>query len=245
MKKRIRLARTTAADKDNALASAGVLSQADDREYSSRRPPPPPQPTAAPVKPIKEPKILDELNQHRDLTIALLSVGALRPALFILTKHPWLISRYPQIADIMLKHLEYSIDPVYQAFSPAKQDPDAAAVYNTAMKHPENTKSSKIKSTMIFPVPPPTSETEQAFFFPSWSERIPVCSSMEDLQSVVNPFLKIIGIHAYRSLPLYLKLCRIARHQFNAEVRKLPALLVNDWLNPYRPLKKQRNSGST
>lgn len=219
MRKRIRLAKTTAADKDNALASAPVLSQSDDRDFTSRRPPPSQTMQASvPVKPIKEPRILDELNQHRDLAIALLSVGALRPALFIITRHPWLTSRYPQLADIMLKHLEYSIDPVYRSLSPKTKDPDAAQVYNKPLRSAVDGKSQKTKLTMTFPVPPATGDTEQVFFFQQAMERIPVCQSADDLPFIVGPMMKIIGIHAYRHLPLFLKLGRIARDRYIDEV---------------------------
>ena len=62
MKKRIRTVKTTAADKDNALANAPVLSTVDDRDFSSRRPPPPTQTTTvAPITKIaREPKVIDD-----------------------------------------------------------------------------------------------------------------------------------------------------------------------------------------
>jgi THO complex subunit 2 len=221
MKKRIRLAKTTAADKENALASAPVLSQSDDRDFGSRRPPPPSQTTqaSAPVKPIKEPRVLEELNQHRDLAVALLSVGALRPALFLTTMHPWLVSRYPQLADILLKQLEYSIEPVYRSFSPKTKEPEAAQVYSKALKNADGGKLPKTKLTMTFPVPPASGDIQQVFFFQQWMERIPVSQTTEEMQLIVDPMLRIVGVHAYRCLPLFLKLCRIARHEYANEVR--------------------------
>lgn len=220
MKKRIRLAKTTAADKENALANAPVLSQSDDRDFGSRRPPPLQTTQAsAPAKPIKEPRVLDELNQHRDLAIALLSVGALRPALFLTTKHPWLVSRYPQLADILLKQLDYSIEPVYRNFSPKTKEPEAAQVYSKALKNADGGKLPKTKLTMTFPPPPASGEIQQVFFFQQWMERIPVSQTTEEMQLIVDPMLRIVGVHAYRYLPLFLKLCRVARHEYAGEVR--------------------------
>lgn len=209
MKKRIRTVKTTAADKDNALANAPVLPTDDDR-MPSRRPPPQPAPVAA-SKPIKEPRVITELNQHRDLAIALLSVGALRPALFILTKNLWLISRYPQIADIMLHHLEYSIDPVY-CVQESRKAGNAIPSKATEGSGPS------VRPTMIFPPPPATNTVQQVFFFPRWTERVPLCPSVDDFPFVVSPLLRIIGVHAYRHIPVFIKLCRIARIQYQPDV---------------------------
>ncbi|CAG7849120.1 THO complex subunit 2 [Serendipita indica DSM 11827] len=218
MKKRIRIVKTTAADKDNALANAGVLSNLDDRDYLSRRQPQVSNP--APVsttKAVKEVKVPEEITQHRDLAIALLSIGALRPAVAILTNHPWLTSRYPQIADILLKHLEYSIDPMYRSFSPATTHPEAAATYALPLNSINGGQNRKTKLTMTFPDPPPTPDTQQIFFYPRWTERVPLSTAQSDLEVFVEPMLRIIGVHAYRSIPLFVKLCRIAREQLKNE----------------------------
>jgi len=227
MKRRIRTVKTTAADKDNALANAPVLSTVDDRDFGSRRAPPPTQTTnvVPGTKVVKEHKINDELNQHRDLAVALLSVGALRPGLSLLTKHPWLSSRYPQLADIMLSHLELSIDPVYWSLSPAVKDPKLAATYAEPLKRPEKDKGPQIKFTMTFPVPPPTKDTQLLFFFPNFAERIPVCSSVDDFPQVVGPMLRIIGVHAHRHIPVFIKLCRIGRASRQEQVLH-PSLLL-------------------
>ncbi|KAG8791241.1 THO complex subunit 2, partial [Serendipita sp. 398] len=226
MKRRIRIAKTTAADKDNALANAPVLST-DDRDYPPRRAPAP-VPTVT-AKPIKEPKLPEEMNQHRDLTIALLSLGALRPALFILTKYPWLVSRYPQIADIMLRHLDHSIGPLYRSLPPIVADTEATeALYGPSLRSSPEGKQSKIRATLTFPVPPPTSDTQYTFFYSQWTERIPTCSTTEDVENFLEPFLKIIGIHTYRFPSLFIKLCRIARFQLQSEMgESTPGLWIN------------------
>jgi THO complex subunit 2 len=222
MKKRIRLARTTAADKDNALANAGVLSTLDDREFASRRPPIPSQVAIAPaantVKVYKESKVMEEINQYRDLALALLSVGAIRPALFILTREEWLISRYPQLADILLNHLEYAVMPIYRNLS-SSADIATTDLYSAARQRADGNKEPKIKLTMTFPVPPATSDLKQVFFFQHWMDRIPLCPDTSTLHCIVSAYLKIIGIHAYRSLPLFIKLCRIARSECQSQVR--------------------------
>lgn len=219
MRKRIRLAKTTSADKDNALANAPVLSE----EMQSRRPVPA-QPV--PVKSTKPaPKAPQENNQHRDLAIALLSVGALRQGLFILTQHPWLIDRYPQIADILLRHLDYSIDPVYRQFSPSTTavQPDAPPI-----------DARKIRPTLIFPVPPATSSLEQVFFFPDWPERIPRCSSIDDLGTIGNHFLRLIGPHLYRYPVVFMKLCRIAHSEYQNVREPLLCLMLLNTLQELR-----------
>lgn len=212
MRVRIRTVKTTAADKDNALANAPVLSTIDDRDFTSRRPPPS-QPTAVATvtKAVKEPRPIDELNQHRDLAAALLSVGALRAGFFLLTKHPWLPSRYPQMADILLHHLEVSINPVYSALTSAAKNPETAAAYAAPLKRSEKESSTQVKPTMTLPVPPATKDTQLVFFFPQYTERIPICTNTDDFPSVVGPILRIIGAHGYRNLSVFIKLCRIGR----------------------------------
>ena len=72
---------------------------------------------AAP-EPKKEEVVEKEApNQKLGLLNALLSVGALRPAISILSKFSWMVDAYPELADLMLRVLKHSITPLFDSHS--------------------------------------------------------------------------------------------------------------------------------
>ena len=49
--------------------------------------------------------------------------------------------------------------------------------------------------TLWAPTPPSTSTSNFVFFFPDWVEQVPMCSSLNDLEDVMEPLMKFISIH--------------------------------------------------
>lgn len=162
-------------------------------------------------------------NQKAILVSALLSVGALRPAFAILTKFPWFVDAHIELADLVLRVLRHSIAPLYDtAFvlkerNPSFTQPRARYGSTGVLLTP----SRKPQLTLVAPTPPSTVSTEFVFFFPDWSERVPLSTTFEDLVDVIEPLMSFVGIHISRD-PLFVsKVTRLGRSQLMSTVNPI------------------------
>jgi len=213
LKKRLVSVQTTSQDKNNALANAGTLTE---DAHGPVRPRPQAAAPPAPPKPSKK-EVKVDLNSHRDFVISLLSVGALRPAMDVIGQYPWMLSKYPRIADILLFYVEYALTPVYGRCCPSPANSVALHAYSATKGQHDEEEPRIVKKhvTFTFPEPPPTLDVQQVYFYPAWSKFIPVCSTPEDIPLLVEPMLSIIGVQAFRNQQVIVKLCRLAKQQLD------------------------------
>lgn len=152
-------------------------------------------------------------NQRVGLLTSLLAIGALRPAIAIMSKFPWIVDAYPEVADLMLRIVKVSISPLYSSMAVVKE-------HNPSFSHPKvrfgpsgiiPPPPRKPVLTLWAPTPPSTSTTDFVFFFSDWADRIPISTSLDDLEGVLEPLMQFIGLHVSRD-PLYLtKFLRLGR----------------------------------
>jgi THO complex subunit 2 len=151
-------------------------------------------------------------NQKLGLLSALLSVGALRPAFAILSKFPWLVDAHRELADLMLRILKESLAGFYESIFVKERNPSFSqprARYGNGGVSPPPARKPLL--TLWAPTPPGTSTTDFIFFFPDWTQRVPLCSSYDDLSDVIEPMMGFIGLHVSRD-PLFLtKFLRLGR----------------------------------
>ncbi|KAG9317174.1 hypothetical protein JVU11DRAFT_1367 [Chiua virens] len=154
-------------------------------------------------------------NQKAALASALLSVGALRPAFTILTKFPWFVDAHVELADLVLRVLKHSITPLYDTtFVLKERNPSftqpRVRYGSTGILH---TPTRKSQLTSVAPSPPGTVATEFVFFFPDWSERVPLSTTFEDLVDVIEPLMSFVGLHISRDPLFVTKVARLGRSQ--------------------------------
>ncbi|TFK73010.1 hypothetical protein BDN72DRAFT_791474, partial [Pluteus cervinus] len=175
---------------------------------------------AAPPEPRKQPEAKEPSNNQKiGLLIGLLSVGALKPALAILTKFPWLVDTNPEIADLIIRILKVSISGLYDSVTNKERNPSFTqprARFGTTGLVPPPPKKSIL--TLWAPTPPNTSTADFVFFFPDWTEQIPLCTSLDDLVDVLEPLMRFIGLHISRD-PLFLtKFLRLGRMHLQSTI---------------------------
>ncbi|KAF9534975.1 transcription factor/nuclear export subunit protein 2-domain-containing protein [Crepidotus variabilis] len=189
--------------KNSLLAMAAPLESAGSSQ-SKTKPPPAPEPKKAEVK---------DTNQKIGLLVALLSVGALRAAVAIVTKFPWLVDLRPEIADLMIRVIKVSMEPLYDAQLVTKDR-------NPSFNHPKSRygpsgvsfpAAPKPILTLSAPAPPGTNTTDFVFFYPDWVDRVPISNTLDDLQDVIEPLLRLIGIHVSRDALFLTKFLRLGR----------------------------------
>jgi THO complex subunit 2 len=190
--------------KVNLLALAAPLESGGASSTSSK-----PKATVAPdVKPADA----DVPNQKLGLVVGLLALGALRPALSILTKFPWLMDAHSEIADLMIRILNVSIAPLYNSTFPKERKGgfmQPRPRYGAGGSNRPSPRRPQL--TLWAPTPPSTNTTDFVFFLPEWASRVPLCTTSEDLVDVLEPLLRFIGLHVSRD-PLWItKFVRLGR----------------------------------
>jgi THO complex subunit 2 len=209
---------------DNAkvsqLALAAPLESSSQPSSSRIAPSPPEAKKPSPPNPPPEPK--DPPNQKVGVLVALLSVGALRPALALLTKFPWLIDAYPEIADLLIRVMKQSIAILYdqnlvtKPRNPSNIQPRARWGPTGVVPPPAR----KPMLTLCAPTPPGTSTADFVYFFPSWADRVPLCSTLDDLMDVIDPLMAFVGLHVSRDPVFLTKFARLGRLHITSTVRR-------------------------
>ncbi|KAH9077515.1 transcription factor/nuclear export subunit protein 2-domain-containing protein [Lactarius deliciosus] len=198
---------------DNAkvsqLALAAPLESSSQPSSSRLVPPPPPEVKKPPTS--TEPR--DPPNQKVGLVVALLSVGALRPALALLTKFSWLVDAYPEIADLLIRVMKHSLTSLYDQHlvtkprNPSNIQPRARWGATGVVPAPAR----KPMLTLCAPTPPGTSTIDFVYFFPFWTDRVPLCNTMDDLIDVIEPLMAFVGLHVSRDPVFLTKFARLGR----------------------------------
>ncbi|KAF5387899.1 hypothetical protein D9615_000104 [Tricholomella constricta] len=178
--------------------------------------------TPVEVKKAPEPK---DVNQKVGLLTALLAVGALKPSLAILSKFPFLVDARPEISDLIIRIMKVSLASLYESLMVTKERNSSftqpRARYTTSGASVTPTRKPLL--TLWAPTPPSTHTTEFVFFFPDWIQNVPICTSLSDLEDVIEPLMKFIGVHVSRD-PLFLtKFLRLGRSHLQSTMPIHPA----------------------
>ncbi|EJT97719.1 hypothetical protein DACRYDRAFT_72082, partial [Dacryopinax primogenitus] len=149
----------------NALTRAAPLSEEPDRPGGYRPRTTTAAATAAPAVAPTGPRKAEPPNHKMGLLRALLSVGALRPALWILTKHPWMFGPYSALADLYLRLLQCSLEPLYSRISMETLHNSVVVDISTPSNNSGSSANPKHTITDLAPEPPRTAGTTFDFFY--------------------------------------------------------------------------------
>lgn len=148
---------------------------------------------------------------------ALLSVGSIKPALFMLSRYPKIVDPYPEIADLLLKITDYAIEPLYtlRGKPPLLDTVDLTvckSVPTNANQQQDITLTEPFHSQTrrgLIPVQPVTDANPYRFFYETWSSEIQHVTDLEGLRKASRTFLRLSGPLLSRNINLLVKLCRI------------------------------------
>ncbi|OLL27038.1 THO complex subunit 2 [Neolecta irregularis DAH-3] len=148
--------------------------------------------------------------QKISLLKSLLAVGALPESLFILSQYPWLPSFDPEIADLMNKLINHTIEPLYSTIRPL----NGLEIFSPK-KRPTDKKAGELH--LVDPAKPigyrisnplPKGPNER-FFYREWDQEIPVIHTFEEFHRVIVPLLRFPGCLLSRDVFLLHKLVRL------------------------------------
>ncbi|KAK0712155.1 transcription factor/nuclear export subunit protein 2-domain-containing protein [Apiosordaria backusii] len=152
-----------------------------------------------------KPKLPKPDDQKIHLLKCLLVIGALPEALFIIGQHDWVLEAAPEILPFLHRILKHSIDVVYNqsrptaAMStecPAKPVPDMDQ--SGVAKGSVRIITPPIKRPLRWPHPDKMDSNEGAnyrFYFDEWSDNIPVCQTVDDLFTLFDTLMNVVGVN--------------------------------------------------
>ncbi|KAH7100543.1 transcription factor/nuclear export subunit protein 2-domain-containing protein [Auriculariales sp. MPI-PUGE-AT-0066] len=160
-------------------------------------------------------------NQRIQFVHALLAVGALVPSFELLSQTPWVVSAYPELADLLLRVAHHSLQPLYEQ-SLNRHPRFAAAASGTRSRFAPSTGLAaaaprKQVLSAWAPVPPSTATTEFVYFYPAWKDWLPLCTVASDVSDVLEPILRFIGPLIYRDTEFMTKVCRVGKIQLTSK----------------------------
>ncbi|KIX09526.1 uncharacterized protein Z518_00606 [Rhinocladiella mackenziei CBS 650.93] len=214
----------------NALLMAGAL--ADDtlpipprlKESTTRASTPSKEPEAEkpPAKDSTEPS-----DQKVLLLKSLLSIGALPEALFILGRFPWLVDLFPDLPEYLHRILHHCLSKVYGEVQPLQDRPslrDQKPSYETDIpglqKGQVKVVDSPERRVLRWPMLDKNDSsdgTDYRFYWDDWSDNIPVCQTVEDVFTLCETLLPLVGVKIGQDPALLLKFARIGKHSLQGD----------------------------
>ncbi|KAG8883184.1 THO complex subunit 2 [Tulasnella sp. 332] len=201
-----------APQKRNALADAKPL----ETSYRDRGP----EPAKSDKSDLKKkptptgPK--DPPNQKLGLVRFLLSLGALRPAFSILSRFPWMVQAYPDVAGLVLRIMKVAIDPLTDSIlstSPLMKFAESNGTARLRFLSRTQTSTYRGKPTLvtIAPLPVDSATQHNVFFYPGWPAFVPRCTSLDDLVDVLQPLMHLCGVQIHRDVEFVGRLSRLGK----------------------------------
>ncbi|KAK0714904.1 transcription factor/nuclear export subunit protein 2-domain-containing protein [Lasiosphaeris hirsuta] len=207
----------------NALMTAGALP--DDMPSSSnmpRRDTGPSKPDTdgkATAEAEEKPKLPPPDDQKAVLLKCLLTIGAIPESLFIIGRHDWILPAHPDLMPLVYRVLHHSVETVFQQSHPVASRP----ADNPPKKLPDLNQSGVAKGSIKLSTPP----TKRAlrwpypdeagtnegggyrFYWDEWADNVPVCQTVDDIFTLCDTLLNIVGVNIGQDAALVAKLTRI------------------------------------
>lgn len=218
----------------NALMAAGALS--DD---TLPGPPRPRETEARAATPAKDqeadkataakPEDKDALPEPADQKVLLLksmlAIGAIPESLYILGRFPWLLDAYPELPEFIHRILHQCLSKVYASSgSPdsRNQQRDTKRVSDleqTGVPKGQvrlvDAPSRRVLRWALLDKEDTNDGTDYRFYWDDWADNIPICQTVDDVFSLCNSFLNILGVKIAQDPTLLMKIVRIGKHSLN------------------------------
>lgn len=178
-------------------------------------------PAAADGTPVEAPEPpKPQVDQKSQLLFHLLAIGESSVSLYLLAKYPWTVQADPRIASVLLRNIEYSMEPVYRQIA---ESAVGAAPYAAAPPHVGREPQQQL--SLLTPAPPASVRFRYEFFFPDWSQDLEVWETVEDVYMKGERWFGLVRALGGREVSVMAKLCRIITHHFDVlRKQKLSAL---------------------
>lgn len=170
------------------------------------------------LKEEEEPILPEPENQKIPLLKALLLLGALPDALFILGLYPWLMELDADIIKYVNRIINFSLSKVSDSLNPLRDVAglrDRKLVATEQAGLPRGYIGSKLSASRKslrwgrLEKADPAMDADYRFYWDEWIDNVPVCRSVDDVFTFCSTFLNIAGVRIGEDTRIVTKLVRI------------------------------------
>lgn len=172
-----------------------------------------------------------ESNEPADQKVlllkSLLSIGALPEALFVLGRFPWLMDLFPELPEYVHRILHHCLSKVYGEVRPLKDRTtlrDQKPSYETDIPGLQkgqvkivDTAERKVLRWALLDRNDSADGTDYRFYWDEWNDNIPVCQNVDDVFTLCETLLPLVGVKIGQDPGLLLKIARIGKHNLQTD----------------------------
>jgi THO complex subunit 2 len=156
-------------------------------------------------------------EQQIQLLHALLSLGDLPAAEYLLARFPWVAQSHPAISDLIMQIVAGALENVYRTFATQSlQGSEEGEVDLLAPAPTLRLTNKEVVATLYNPPPPETPTKRFEFFYPHWQEGMELWETPEDIRVKGLRWLQLTRGLAARSVEVMVKICRLGAAHFAA-----------------------------
>lgn len=152
------------------------------------------------------------------LSEALLSIGHLPPAFYIISRWPVVVHYSPTIAELILRIVKHCMEPAYASISHKNTNPTSSPIYRSHFSW-RQTKEQHLVLTA--PAPIDSEKRTFKFFFSEWSDRLVQWVKMDEVIKQASPLMAFVGAMGARDVSVLVQLCRIGVQHLKQDVRPM------------------------
>lgn len=158
---------------------------------------------------------------------SLLAIGALPEAFFILGKFPWLIELYPDLPEYINRLLHRCLSKIYGDVRPLQErvslthsapsyETDIPGLQKGQVKIVDNTEK-KILRWPLLDKSDSNDGNDYRFYWDEWDDNVPICQNVDDIFTLAETLLPLVGVKIGQDPGLLLKFARIGKHSLHAD----------------------------
>ncbi|ETN40237.1 uncharacterized protein HMPREF1541_04513 [Cyphellophora europaea CBS 101466] len=166
-------------------------------------------------------------EQKIALLKALLAIGALPEALFMIGRFPWVLDLYSDLPEYIFRILNHSIDAVSESSRPlATRDTldqskplyetDIPGVSKGQVKLTDNPERKVLRWAQLDKADSSDGNSYR-YYWDEWSDLIPVCQTVDDVFTLFDTLLPLVGVKIGQDPALVSKIARIGKHSLQED----------------------------
>ena len=168
----------------------------------------------------------DTPEQKIILLKSLLLIGALPESLFILGRFPWLLDTSPDLPKYIFRILHYCLSEVYES---ARPKGDSSDLRVTAQVSDGNQSGVPKGGLRVASIPAARvlrwaqmdmndlEGVDYRFYWDEWTDNIPVCQTVDDVFTLCDTLLNLVGVKIGQDELLLTKLARIGKYSLSID----------------------------
>ena len=164
-------------------------------------------------------------DQKISLLKSLLCIGALPESLHILGRFPWLLDTVPDLPKHIFRILHHCLSTVYRYTLPHEQSFDLQAPGQVPTEDQSAIQKGGISLTDVPPAKTlkwgqldtidTTEDVEYRFYWEEWADSIPVCQDVNDVFTLCDTLISLVGVKIGQDAFLLTKLARIGNYSLD------------------------------